>query len=272
MAFDQSGNLYATAAFGPCFGAGQVFKFDNSGTLIGPFGSGYSTSTESITLDAPQNVYVGQPDGTRQILKFNSAGAPLASFSPMRDNRGTDWIDLAADQCTMFYTSEGANIRRFNVCTNMQLPNFCTSCGGVLYALRIRSNGEILVADGPPGAFKLVRRFNSSGSQIQSYSAAGLDFPFAANLDPDGTSFWTADYSKAQVFRIDLTSGSVITQFNAGKVGCCLSGLAIFGEPVVGQPPAPGPSSIPTLSEWSLIIMALILATTAVAAVQRRRT
>src|SRR6476659_10018038 len=54
MAFDSSGNLYATASFGSC-GTGTVSKFDVNGTLVGPFGSGYSSSTESITLDAAQN-------------------------------------------------------------------------------------------------------------------------------------------------------------------------------------------------------------------------
>lgn len=270
MAFDLSGNLYSTAAFGTC-GTGKVFKFDTNGTLIGPFGSGFSDSTESITLDATGNVYVGQPDGTTQILKFSPTGTPLGAFSPATENRGTDWIDLAADQCTMYYTSEGSKILRFNVCTNTQLPNFCTTCGGAvtLYAIRIRSNGEVLAADGDA---QLIRRFDASGNQIQTYSAAGLSFPFAINLDPDGLSFWTGDYNTGHVFRMDLASGSVITQFDAGKVGCCLSGLAIFGEPVVGQPPSPPPGArVPTLGEWGFVIMAVILTTVGVVAVQRRQ-
>src|SRR6266536_5540194 len=49
MAFTSTNHLLATAAFGACFpAAGQVVEFDDMGNLIGPFGSGYSSSTESI--------------------------------------------------------------------------------------------------------------------------------------------------------------------------------------------------------------------------------
>src|SRR3989304_4728279 len=71
MAFDPAGNLYATSAFG-C--TATVVKFNNQGGLIGPFGSGYSSSTGAIAIDAAGHVYVGQPDGTSEILKFDSAG------------------------------------------------------------------------------------------------------------------------------------------------------------------------------------------------------
>jgi hypothetical protein len=41
-----------------------------------------------------------------------SSSAPLVRrwLRSTRDteDRGIDWIDLAADQCTLFYTSEGA--------------------------------------------------------------------------------------------------------------------------------------------------------------------
>ena len=103
MAFKSSGNLIATSSFGSC-GTGNVVQFNNTGGLIGPFGSGYSSSTESIAIDAAQNVYVGQPDGTRKILKFDSAGNFLDDYSPATEDRGTDWIDLANDQKTIFYT------------------------------------------------------------------------------------------------------------------------------------------------------------------------
>lgn len=124
MAFDPTGNLYATASFGSCFPGGHVVKFDNMGNLLGPFGSGYSDSTESIVIDSSNNVYVGQPDGTKALKKFDSAGNFLQDYFPAVENRGTDWNDLAADQCTMFYTSEGSSVKRFNTCTNTQEPDF----------------------------------------------------------------------------------------------------------------------------------------------------
>src|SRR5436190_20900628 len=70
MAFTATtSHLLATAAFGAC-SPGQVAEFDNMGNLIGPFGSGYSDSTESVVIDGAGNVYVGQPDGTHALKEF----------------------------------------------------------------------------------------------------------------------------------------------------------------------------------------------------------
>jgi hypothetical protein len=236
MAFDGSDNLYATAAFGTCYGSGRVVKFDNMGNLIGPFGSGYSYSTESISIDGAGHVYVGQPDGTHQVLKFDSAGNLLAAYSPAIEDRGTDWIDLAADQCTLFYTSEGFHIKRFNVCTNTQLPDFATLPAGTAYALRIRPNGEVMVATS-----SAVYRLDATGSVIQTYPLplGESSFLFALNLDPDGTSFWTGGYDSGNVYRINISTGALMTSFNAGRVGCCLSGLAVVGEITVAQDNTP---------------------------------
>jgi hypothetical protein len=232
MAFDASGNLYGTAAFGACT-SGTVSKFDKMGNLIGPFGSGYSFSTESITIDGSGNVYVGQPDGTGQVLEFNSAGTPINSFSPAPEGRGTDWIDLASDQCTLFYTSEGLAVKRFNTCTNTQLTDFATGLPGPCFAMRIRPNGEVMVA-----CESAVVRLSSSGTIIQTYAIpAGASFLFALNLDGDNTSFWTADYFNGDIFRFDIASGSQLATFNGGRVGCCLSGLAVFGEIRVAEQP-----------------------------------
>lgn len=231
MAFDSSGNLYATSSFGACFGAGKVVKFDNAGNLLGPFGSGYSDSTESIAMDAAQNVYVGQPDGTRDILKFDSAGNPLAAFNVATENRGSDWIDLAADQCTMFYTSEGTSIKRYDVCTSMQLADFVPpgTLHGTAYALRILPDGGLLVADSGD-----IHRLDSSGNITATYDEPSeTSFFFALNVDPDGQHFWTAGYGSGNVYKFAIApAGPPVLSFNAGILGTALSGLSIFGEPV----------------------------------------
>src|SRR5262245_29482132 len=227
MAFTSTNHLLATAAFGACFGAGQVVEFDDMGNLIGPFGSGYSDSTESIVIDASGNVYVGQPDGTMALKKFDSAGNFLTDFFPAPENRGTDWNDLAADQCTMFYTSEGNAIKRFDVCTNTQLADFASSAASPKYALRIRSNGEVLVA-----ATSVLERYSPGGVLMQTYAFPGT-VSFAMNLDPDGVHFWTADYISGTVYQYDIASGAIVFSFPSTPFTFA-SGLAIVGEPTVG--------------------------------------
>src|ERR1700730_3125676 len=121
--FDANGNFYVAD-----FRGQTVDKFDANGASAGTFGGGYGQRPESILFDRSGNAYVGQASssgfdcGTScPILKFDSAGNSLASYTPVTENRGTDWIELDADQCTLYYTSEGTSVMRFNVCTNSQL-------------------------------------------------------------------------------------------------------------------------------------------------------
>jgi DNA-binding beta-propeller fold protein YncE len=72
-----TGDFYSTN-----FEANNVSKFDPTGAFLTIFGSGYNEHPESIVFDgaSPENVYVGQADGTHHILKFNTSGTPIASF------------------------------------------------------------------------------------------------------------------------------------------------------------------------------------------------
>lgn len=220
MAFDSAGNLYVTD-----FNAGNVDKYDTNGTFLGAFISGLgSNNPESLAFDSAGNLYVGQADGTRDVLKFSSSGAPLGSFDVATELRGSDWVDLAADQCTLFYTSEGVLIKRFNVCTSVQLADFATLPSGEAYALRIRPNGEVIVA-----ATSVAYRLDPLGNLLQTYTVPGAALLFGMNLDPDGTSFWTGDLSNGYINRINIATGAILKTFNSSPI-TALGGLAVVGE------------------------------------------
>ena len=230
MAFDSSDNLYVTG-----FDGNQVSVLDNTGVLQGAFGSGYNSNPESILFDAAGNAYVGQALGTADILKFDSSGNPLASFNVATSVLGSDWIDLAADQCTMFYTSEGTDVKRFDVCTNTQLADFAPpgTLHGRAFALRLlhpAQGGGLLVADSLD-----IHRLDGSGAIAQTYDAPGENCWFALNLDPDSTSFWSADFCTSNVYKFDIATGSVLTTFNTGTPTNTVFGLAVFGELLVSQ-------------------------------------
>ena len=222
--FDSAGNFYVAD-----FAAQQVTKFDPTGVRIGPFGSGYNADPESILFDRAGNVYVGQADGSHALLKFDPSGTPLATFLPATETRGTDHISLATDQCTMFYTSEGVAVKRFNVCTNTQLADFNAAPlpGSTAFGLKLLPAGGLLVAD-----TEEVVRLDAGGHQIQTYVLPGTTLLFAVSLDPDGTSFWTADLPSGQVFKIDIAAGTILKQWSA--VGAPnfvdVSGLSVKGE------------------------------------------
>lgn len=244
MCVDAAGNLYGTLITNNQ----GLSKFDSEGKLVnGLFGSGgVKLASESCLVDASGNFYVGSNYGNHHMFKLDSSGNGIDEFSMDVDQRGTDWIDLNADQCTMLYTSEGTRILRYNVCTKTQLPDFATGLASPLYALRIRPNGEVMVS-----SEKLVYRLSSSGSVLQTYSRdtygeKGLFF--ALNLDPDGNSFWTGTSDTDNVYKLDIASGNMIIKFNVGPNDdfSGLAGLLIYGELIQARPSSPPPATGPT--------------------------
>ncbi len=228
--FDSTGNFYVTD-----FDAGMVTEFSNTGALIGPFGSGYSGSPESILVDAAGNFYVGSVDGDDQIRQFSPNGAPLATYPAAVDQRGTDWIDLAADQRTIYYTSEGQRIMRYDVVANSQLDDFANLgnvSAGTSFALRLLPDGGLLVAH----SYEVVR-LDNSGNVIQTYALPGETYLFALNLDPDGTSFWTATYDTKNVYKVDIASGNILLTIAAAANGASeVAGLSVFGQITAAVP------------------------------------
>ncbi len=206
LALDAGGNLYVTD-----FGANDVSKFDGNGTLVGSFGSGYNSSPESIVFDSSGNGYVGQADGSHQVLKFSPTGASLGSFSPTPEDRGTDWIDLGPDQCTLYYTSEGPTVKRFNVCTNTQLSDFATELPANAFAVKALPGDGLLVADSTA-----ILRLDGSGAIVQQYGPIESGAWFSLALNPGGTSFWAGNSVTGDVAKFDLASGTMLASFNTG--------------------------------------------------------
>ena len=224
LAFDSAGYLYAPNWYGTIPPPGNtVARFDPSGNLLGSFGSGYNTNPGSVTFDAQGNVYVGQSEGTGDILKFDPAGNLLASFDVAVGSKGTDHIDLGPDGCTMFYSSRTKDVYRYNVCTNTQLPFFNTQPlpGYEAYHLRALPDGGVLVAD-----TSVVVRLDSSGNQIQTYFAPGENNYWGGlDLVGDGT-FWASNASTSNIYKFDIQSGAILGSFNPGT-GASAAGVGV---------------------------------------------
>jgi hypothetical protein len=162
MSFDWVDNLYVTD-----FTANSVTKFTGSGTVVGEFGAGYNCKPESIVFDGAGNAYVGETGCSHALLKFDSYGNLLASFPVTTETEGSDWIDLAADQCTILYTSQGTSVFSFNACTNQQGPTLTTSLNTGL-GLRILPDGGALIANKQD-----IVRLDSGGRIITRYNSPG---------------------------------------------------------------------------------------------------
>ena len=239
MCFDAGGNLYTTN-----WTAGNMSKFNNQGgLLVHPWGGTFSLHPEMCVVDAAGNVYAGEVDGDDFIRKFDADGNPLDTFSPATEDRGIDWLDLSADQCTMLYTSEGSSVKSYDVCADTQLADFATGLTGPCFALRVRTNGEVLVT-----CSSQTYRLDTAGSVLTTYPIAGESL-FAMNLDPDGENFWTGGITSGNVFKVNIATGdgTAAPLFNAGIVGGSMAGLAVFGEVTAAQP-NPTPTATPTPS------------------------
>ena len=232
MAFDPSGNLYVTN-----FGAGNVSKFDSNGNLVNSAYLTASNTPESIILNQAGNFIVGGPSTNHTILQYSAAGgAPTATYNVQGGNGtgGTDWVDLAADQKTVLYDGEGTTILSYNLATHTQNAAFATGLANSVYALRIIPSGpyagDVLAADSSHAIL-----LDASGNIIKTYNLPGNDGgDFALNLDPDGTSFWTADPS-GTVWEVNIATGAIENQFNSGSSSTF--GLVVSGELTAGGPP-----------------------------------
>ena len=122
-AFDANGNFYVTDDIN-----GDISEFSPTGVPLPTFATGLSNPL-SIVFDNSGNMYVGQ-QSTPYIAEFAPDGTRLPDIGPLQTELyGDDWIDLASDECTFYYTTEGTDILTYNKCTNTQGPEF--QCGPI---------------------------------------------------------------------------------------------------------------------------------------------
>jgi uncharacterized repeat protein (TIGR01451 family) len=230
MGFDASGNLFLTHYYGTGFSGNDVVKFNPNGNLIGTFGTGYDCNPASIVFDNAGNAFVGHADCSGNIFKFDSQGNLLAQYDVALENRGSSHILLGSDQCTMYYTSEGPDVKRFNVCTKTQMPDFNTAPlpdgieGAQQFAL-LPGDG-LLVAN-----FSVIARLDASGNLVRTYDAPGDTHCWLGmSLDPDGLSFWASNWCGSFATRFDLATGKVIESHVASDTGFMVKQIMVVPQ------------------------------------------
>jgi hypothetical protein len=237
---NSESHLYTTN-----FSTNQIFRFqtpsphlqDQVTTTPGLTPPPEATN-ESIAFMASGNYLVGHADGGRDVHQYTEAGLLVAEYDVGTERRGSDWIDLAANQTTLFYTSEGNRVLRFDIGTNTLMADFATGLPGfAAYALRILPPGDgsggVLVAD-----TQTIVRLDGSGAVVQQYDTATENQWFALNLDPNGTSFWSGSFDTNNFYRFNIATGAV-------EVGPIASGGELFGLCLKGEPTAGGGNGEP---------------------------
>jgi hypothetical protein len=208
MAFDGADHLHIISArYGTQ--SWNLLEFDGFGSLLaspGPF-----NSPISVTHDQQGNLYLGQGN----ILKIDPAGN-VTTFSVAG---GAQWIDMAPDQRTIFYSAANGDVKSYDTVSRTQGPNLAVDA----LARNVRSlpDGSILTQ-----SLGAIRHWVPPRSGCFPYrQALGYQIPANADsfsLDPDGVSFWTINtyydnrnqLGKADVYRTNIKTGDPMGNFS----------------------------------------------------------
>jgi len=207
LMFDTSNHLRAISAqFGTQ--SWRVFEFDNLGDILsnkGPF-----TSPVSMAHDNQGNLYLAQG----AIMKI----APNGTTTTYTVAGGAQWITLATDQHTIFYTAANGDVKSYNLTTRTQGIDIAVDA----FARTVRTLPDNSILLDSLGA---VQRWipacdGCSYKQVFAYQVPANADSFA--LDPDGVSFWTINtyvdlhtmQGKADVYRTDIKSGDPLGSFS----------------------------------------------------------
>lgn len=210
IAIDSNGNLLVAYEWPDDHSNGNTIGiYTPDGNFAGTFGEGYNCDPLGVLVDGTGNVYVSERQCLGRILQFDPSGNLLQTFNVSDDYIGAWWMDLAPDGCTMHYTSDGADIQRFNICTGAQLSNLNNvplsnrPYAGAL-GVRILPDSTVLVAD-----HYNVQRLDSGGNVVAMYYGYPDNGLAALAVDPDGQTFWVTDTAGSMLLHIDLVSGSL---------------------------------------------------------------
>jgi hypothetical protein len=228
---------FLTTPAGELLGAaGAIWRIGPDGSRSAPVPPliGASNDAQFFTMDAAGNLYLAQ---TFEVEKFSPAGVRLATYPVAFAMHG---IDLAADQCTLFYIA-GSGIGTYNVCTAQPGVTFPSLPGA--YMVRVLPDGSVLILSNGG-----IRRFSPSGTLLREYGAGGV-----FDLTPDASA--AIFLSGGNIVRLDLSSGA--TQVLAATGEISFSGVGVirgYRAALVAAAP------VPALSTCVLVGLAAMLA------------
>jgi predicted RNA methylase len=234
LAFDPASNLYVANQ-----GSALVELFGNQGAAPVAFGTG-TTTPFSVVVDPSSNVFVGQTVSQGdKLLEYagGKTGAPSSTFFPAYESDFSQaaWTELRSDGDTVLYTLGTKTVKAFDIGDVLQLPDVVTNLHGA-FALRELPDQTVLVAD-----TDRIVRLDLNGNVTQTYTIPGAAAVFFnLNLDPDGVTFWTDDQSTGTVYRLNIASGAVASQFNTplgiatNLASSGIGGIAVSGAQQAG--------------------------------------
>ena len=232
-----------------------------------------------FSFAANGDFYVGTSSSNNMdVVHYDSTGVFQQIFvlEPDSNYSGSDLIfgmDLASDQHTIYYspisfgfTAQSSVIKRFDVANNQQLEDWAVVDGwsGEIVLLPPKDgSGGLLISQ-----FTEIKRLDANGDLVRTYTvpippedpsgvgfcngAAGQQALWELALDPNGTSFWTIDFCRANLFKINIETGAIEAgPINTGTGPNTVFGLGIrgannteIGSPIVELPSSTTPATL----------------------------
>ena len=194
--------------------------------------SAYQGTPTSITFDRQGNAYVGDLwNGV--IVKINPAGTAILDHYPVSTDNfvwGPEWVEMDCNDSIIYYTNLRERVKRYNVVTRQQLPDFADLTGipTWLFAMRLLPDSTIIVVS----ADNRILRLSATGTIIQTYAPANLCGFFGMAATPDGKYFWAGGGAfYAPMYKFDIASGHVVDSFLASpNQGVNVHGIAVYGD------------------------------------------
>jgi hypothetical protein len=208
-----------------------------------------------FVVDATGNIYLATAAG--RVLAIRPDGTVRADFAL---DAGKD-LDLAADQCTLFYSGSEADapIRRFDVCTGIPLSDFAS---GEFEEFALLPDGGLVVLTWEDEATEdmLISRYDAAGTLVRTYPLLG--FAAELSLGRAGTSMLiAAGFCGVNVEEYDLATGallrSVPTNFQYVDDIVAYSGFTAALGPLAAAHVA---AAVPSLSTTMLAVLGVLLA------------
>jgi hypothetical protein len=212
-----------------------------------PFFAGIDgTDGHRFVVDAAQNIYIATEDG--QLFAIRPDGTIRADFA-----LGIVTMDLAADQCTLFYATPDGTVRRFNVCTGTALSDFVAAA--VTREIRLLPDGGLLRL----GSDAEVVRYDAAGNPVRTYPIPQEASALA--LGRAGRTMFVGDECNSGTVReYNLDTGSLLRTFDFGF--SFISSLVAYNSftAALGPTAAAHVAAVPSLSGVALVLLGALLA------------
>jgi hypothetical protein len=225
----------------------STIVFDRAGRIVmGFYGDTYAYPPDQGHATVP-TANVRRMDGLN--LDSNPTPPSVAeSFEVEQDESGTPSVELSSDQKTIFYTSAGRRILRYDLDTQTQLPDFATVPDTQGHGEGLRWTRLLPPGDGSGGLLVAdwldVKRLNAAGVVIQTYTPAD-PYRFRdltkLELNKAGDAFWVSDQLSAAMVKFDLATGTELLSFDFDLAFGQLCGFSVYQGYRAGTEDEPDP-------------------------------